>query len=217
MFHPEPSLTWVPATREQVVAIIESINQPQVSIPGKPPQTVTGHLCALRNANGTFSIYVALHVPRSGENVVYVHDKRQLTLEEYRDIEIEGLQFLESMGFMLDNLNFRNLSPEMQETTVRRIPLFGGRPEPVVPPATSPAPVPARTSLGIPAAGATAGLAAPAAGMATGLGLPSVGATFPTVSSTSLGMPAAAAPAPGPAPALGPREAAALARLLAAF
>jgi len=206
MFHPEPSLTWVPATKDQVVAIIESINQPQVSVPGKPPQTVTGHLCALRNANGTFSIYVALHVPRTGENVVYVHERRQVTLEEYRDVEIEGLQFLESMGFMLDNLNFRNLSPEVQEQTVRRIPLFGGRP-----PAPRPAPAPAKTSMGMPAAGQT--------GM-----MPSMSAAFPQVSSTSLGIPVVAPPPPAPAPppppaapALGPRESAALARLLASF
>ena len=55
MFTPDPSIQFVPATREQVVAIIEGINQPQVSIPGKAPQGVSGHLCGLRNANGTFS------------------------------------------------------------------------------------------------------------------------------------------------------------------
>jgi hypothetical protein len=121
-------------------------------------------------------------------------------------VEIEGLQFLESMGFMLDNLNFRNLSPEVQEQTIRRIPLFGGRP-----PAPRPAPAPAKTSMGMPAAGQT--------GM-----MPSMSAAFPQVSSTSLGIPvvAPAAPAPAPpappaAPALGPRESAALARLLASF
>jgi hypothetical protein len=124
VFKPEPSLTWVPVMREQVVAVVESINQPQVSIPGKPAQQVLGHLVGVRNGNGTFSIYVALHLPKSGENVVYVSERRQLTVEEYRDVEIEGLQFLESMGFMLDNLNFRNLSPETQGETLRRIPLF---------------------------------------------------------------------------------------------
>jgi hypothetical protein len=203
MFHPEPSLTWVPATKEQVVAIIESINQPQVSIPGKPPQTVTGHLCALRNASGTFSIYVALHVPRTGENVVYVHDRRQVSLEEYRDVEIEGLQFLESMGFMLDNRNFRNLSPDVQEQTVRRIPLFGGRPVPTAPP---PSP---KTALGMQAVGQ------PAPG-------PSMSSVFPaTAGNTSLDLPAApppvAAPPVAPHPPLGVRESAALARLLASF
>jgi hypothetical protein len=124
VFKPEPSITWVPAAREQVVAVVESINQPQVSIPGKASQQVFGHLVGIRNGNGTFSIYVALYLPKSGENVVYVHDRRQLTVEEYRDVEIEALHFLESMGFMLDNLNFRNLGPQVQDETLRRIPLF---------------------------------------------------------------------------------------------
>jgi hypothetical protein len=124
VFKPEPSITWVPAAREQVVAVVESINQPQVSIPGKASQQVFGHLVGIRNANATFSIYVALFLPKTGENVVYVHDRRQLTVEEYRDVEIEGLHFLESMGFMLDNLNFRNLGADVQDQTLRRIPLF---------------------------------------------------------------------------------------------
>ncbi len=124
MFKPEPAITWIPAVREQVVAVIESINQPQVSIPGKASQQVFGHLVGLRNGNGSFSIYVALHLPKSGENVVYVHDRRQLTVDEYREVEVEGLQFLESMGFMLDNLNYRNMAPAMQDATLKRVPLF---------------------------------------------------------------------------------------------
>ncbi len=124
MFQPDPSLPFVRATREQVVALVESINQPQVSIPGKTSQAVQGYLCGLRNPNGTFSILVSLFLPKTGENVVYLHDRRQVSLEEYRDAEIEGLQFLESMGFMLDNLNFRNLAPAAQESTLKRVPVF---------------------------------------------------------------------------------------------
>ncbi|ACL65993.1 conserved hypothetical protein [Anaeromyxobacter dehalogenans 2CP-1] len=137
MFVPDPSITHLSATREQVVAVIESINQPQVSVPGKAPQAVVGHLCGVRNANGTLSIYVGLHLVRTGENVVYVHDRRQLTVEEYRQVEIEGLQFLESMGFMLDNLNFRNLTPDVQEQALRRTPLFSP-PRPAAPGAAAP-------------------------------------------------------------------------------
>lgn len=135
-FKPEPSVTFVPATREQVVALVESINQPQVQIPGKASQQVSGHLCGVRNGNGTFSIYVGLFLPRSAENVVYVHDRPQLTVDEYQEVEVEGLQFLESMGFMLDNLNFRNLSPEAQAQTLKRIPMFSRTPTAALP--TSP-------------------------------------------------------------------------------
>jgi hypothetical protein len=134
VFQPDASIRFVPAAREQVVALVESINQSQVSIPGKSPQTVQGFLAGLRNPNGTFSIFVSLFLPRTGENVVYLHPRRELSLEEYRDVEIEGLHFLESMGFMLDNLNFRNLGPTQQAETLKRVPLF----HPPRPPAPEP-------------------------------------------------------------------------------
>ena len=139
MFRPEPSISHLPFTKDQVVAVVESINQPQVSVPGKPAQAVVGHLCGVRNPNGTFSIYVGLHLAKSDENVVYVNEKAQLTVEEYRAVEVEGLHFLESMGFMLDNLNFRNLSPAVQEQTFGRIPLFHApRPQAPAGPAAAP-------------------------------------------------------------------------------
>jgi len=53
-----------------------------------------------------------------------VSERREVGMEEYRDVEIEGLHFLESMGFMLDNLNFRNLAPAQQVETLKRVPLF---------------------------------------------------------------------------------------------
>jgi hypothetical protein len=136
VFQPDPSIRFVPASREQVVALVESINQSQVSIPGKSPQAVQGFLCGLRNPSGTFSIFVALHLPRTGENVVYLHPRRELSLDEYREVEIEGLHFLESMGFMLDNLNFRNLAQPQQAETLKRIPLFN----PPRPPSAAAAP-----------------------------------------------------------------------------
>lgn len=149
MFQPDPAIRFIQATREQVVALVESINQPQISIPGKASQAVHGYLCGLRNPNGTFSILVSLFLPKTGENVVYLHDRRQVSLEEYRQVEIEGLQFLESMGFMLDNLNFRNQAPAQQEATLKRVPVFSlPRPPPAqaqaVSETRSAAPAPAR-------------------------------------------------------------------------
>jgi hypothetical protein len=124
VFEPDPSIRYIPATRDQVVALVESINQPQVSVPGKEPQAVQGFLCGLRNQNGSFSIFISLFLPKTGENVVYANDRREVGMEEYRDVEIEGLHFLESMGFMLDNLNFRNLVEAQQVETLKRVPLF---------------------------------------------------------------------------------------------
>lgn len=157
MFRPEPTISHLPVVKEQVVAIIESINQPQISVPGKASQLVTSHLCGVRNPNGSFSIYVGLHLSKTGENVVYVNERAQLTVEEYREVEVEGLHFLESMGFMLDNLNFRNLAPAVQEQTFQRIPLFHPPrpPAPAPPAAAAPGAAPVATPAPAPGMAAT--------------------------------------------------------------
>jgi hypothetical protein len=152
MFQPEASIAYVPVTKEQIVAIVESINQPQVSIPGKTPQQVAGWLVGIRNANNTFSLFVGLHLQKTGENVIYLDERRQVPVEGYRELEVEGLHFLESMGFMLDNLNFRNLAVEAQDDMMKRIPLFS-------PPRPPSAAAPAGGSTDKPAAGTDAALA----------------------------------------------------------
>ena len=124
MFCPDPTIAFGAAAREQIVALVESINQPQISIPGKKLQAAQGHLCGLRNPNGSYSAFVGLYLPASGENVVYAREPREFPREEYLEAEAEGVHFLESMGFMLDNLNFRSLAPDLQERTLKRVPLF---------------------------------------------------------------------------------------------
>jgi hypothetical protein len=139
VFRHDPALTHLSATRDQVVAVVESINQPQISIPGKSPQSAQAHLVGLRNANGTFSVAVGLYLPHSGENVVYLPERREVTLDGYGEVELEGLHFLESMGFMLDNVHFGRLAPEAQEQVLRRLPIFS-RPRPAAAAATRPRP-----------------------------------------------------------------------------
>jgi len=131
VFRPDPTIAFVAAVREQVVALIESINQAQISIPGKQPQAAHGHLCGLRNPNGSFSAFVGLYLPESAENVVYAREPREFPREQYLEAEAEGVHFLESMGFMLDNLNFRSLAVEVQESTLKRVPLFSCQKKPV--------------------------------------------------------------------------------------
>jgi hypothetical protein len=133
VFLADPTLSFVPADRDQVITIVESINQPQISIPMKPAQAAQGYLCGLRNANGTSSVFAVLHLLDSSENVVYVHDPQELRTDAYLAAEAEGLQFLESMGFMLDDVNFPNMPPDQQERTMRRVQAFSLRGPPVRP------------------------------------------------------------------------------------
>jgi hypothetical protein len=124
MFEIDPELKHIQATREQVVAIIESVNQPHVAIPGKAPQAAQAFVTGVRNKNATFSIYIYLYLAATQDCVVYTGPEPQFPLEGYRDQEAEALNFVESMGFMMENANFRNLAPPAQEELLARLPQF---------------------------------------------------------------------------------------------
>jgi hypothetical protein len=124
MFSIDETQTHIPATREQVVAVLESINQPHVVLPGKAPQAAQAYLCGLRNPNATFSVFVYLLLKQSHEPVIYLGTERQFPLEHYREAEAEAITFVESMGFMMENTHFRNQPAEAQEDLLKRIPAF---------------------------------------------------------------------------------------------
>jgi hypothetical protein len=120
----DPKLKSLSPGREQIVAVVESINQPQVIIPGRGPQAAQAFVAGLRNPNATFSIYIYLWLAQSKEAVIYSYHLPQFALEDYREAEAEALHFVESMGFMMENLNFRNLSAEAQKEVFERVPVF---------------------------------------------------------------------------------------------
>ena len=124
MFAIDPQLTHVDAAPEQVVAIIESVNQPQVGIPGKSPQAAQAFVAGVRNSNASFSIYVYLMLRQDYEAVIFTHPRDHFPLEAYREIETEALHFVENMGFMMENVNFRNLSKTAQDELLARLPIF---------------------------------------------------------------------------------------------
>jgi len=124
VFQPDESLGYLPVSREQVVSLVESINQPQISIPGKMAQTAQAYLCGLRNPDGGFAVFVSLFLAEAGENVIYAHVPPRLSGGQYAAAEEEGRHFLESMGFILDDLNFRGMAPEQQALAMERFPPF---------------------------------------------------------------------------------------------
>jgi len=119
-----PELKSIQTSSEQIVAIIESINNPMVAAAGKPLEPAKAFIVGVRNASGLFSIYVYLHLLQSKECLIYLHDPAEIPMESYHDIELEALQFVESMGFMVDNLNFRNLTVDQRDELMQHLPLF---------------------------------------------------------------------------------------------
>jgi hypothetical protein len=124
VFDIHPEIKSIRVGREQIVTIIESINSPMVAAANKPLEPAKSYILGVRNTSGLFTIYVYLHLLQSKECMIYLHDPPEIQMESYHDTELEALQFVESMGFMVDNVNFRNMAPEQQVTLMEGMPMF---------------------------------------------------------------------------------------------
>lgn len=124
MFELREDIKHIHTARESIVAIIESINQPMVAARGQAAEAAKAYIVGVRNASGLFSIYVYLFLVDPRECLVYLHDPPEIQMEEYHETELEALGFVESMGFMVDNLNFRTMQPEQQVELMASIPCF---------------------------------------------------------------------------------------------
>jgi hypothetical protein len=124
VFDIHPEMKSIQVGRENIVTIIESINSPMVAAANKPLEPAKSYILGVRNPSGLFSIYVYLHLLQSKECMIYLHDPTEVPMESYHDTELEALQFVESMGFMVDNVNFRNMAPEQQVTLMEEMPMF---------------------------------------------------------------------------------------------
>jgi hypothetical protein len=140
------------ASREQVAALFQSINAPHVVVPGRRAGPAQAFIACLRGTHG-FSVGVYLWLSETKECAVYTTSATAQTPEEYRGLQTDALSFVESMGFMMDNLNFRSLTPEHQAELLQSVPVWrGGRAptgsNPLVPPSSSsPGPAPTTAAL----------------------------------------------------------------------
>lgn len=131
MFVPEPRIRFIPAAPEQVVSVIASLNKPHIAVPGKQAQEVAAYVVGVGNSAGTITAFVYLLLTASREPVVYIDPERlKVAPADYPDAEAEAVGFVESMGFMLENLNYRALAPAQQAALLKSLPCFQAEPAP---------------------------------------------------------------------------------------
>ncbi len=144
MYNLDDRLRGLPAVRDQVVSLFESLNQPHLAIPSRQAGPARAYLLGLRGPQG-FAVFVYLYLVESAQCAVYVPDNRSVSAEQYPAAEGEALGFVESMGFIMDNLNFRGRPQAEQDMFIKTLPVFQREP----PRSTAAAPgVPSGTQSG---------------------------------------------------------------------
>lgn len=123
MFSIDERFRGLPASREQVLALYQSINSPHLAIPGKPAGPAQAFVLGLRGSAG-FAVFIYLYLSEAQDCAVYVPGRRAASQEDYQADEAEALAFVESMGFMMDDTHFRSLPASGQDELLKTQPVF---------------------------------------------------------------------------------------------
>ncbi len=127
MFTIDERLRGLPAVKDQIVALYESLNQPHLAVPGRQAGPARAFILGLRGPQG-FAVFVYLYIPDSAQCAIYVPSSRAVSSEKYQAEEGDALAFVESMGFIMDNLNFRGRPAAEQDELIATMPLFQREP-----------------------------------------------------------------------------------------
>ena len=124
MFMHWPGRRSIGIEADRVVAVIESINTPNIAVPEAGSQPTKAYIVGVATPTGAFAIYCYLLMLETNHPIVYVSDTPEVSLDDYPQLEAEAIQFAESMGFMLDNMNLRARPVEEQTQLLASLPFF---------------------------------------------------------------------------------------------
>lgn len=124
MFKLAPELKSIAVPIDRVAAVIEGLGTPSVAIPGFDAEPTRSCVVGVRNLDSSFSLLIHLFQPESERAAIYMSDPRSFPLAHFSSYASEAVQFIESMGFLVDDLNFGKLSPDKRSEIVKRLPAF---------------------------------------------------------------------------------------------
>jgi len=123
MFELDSQRTHVNTSPEMVVDIYTSINQSTVAPPGRTPEPAQAYIATVYES-GAYSVYIFLHLTRSNQGLLYAWSEGGAPPDKVNDIFQSALEFTESMGFMMDDMRYRDKSAEEKAQTFQDVPMF---------------------------------------------------------------------------------------------
>jgi hypothetical protein len=123
VLHKEIQRLEVPA--ERVLLLQRSLSDIQIAIPGTTSQEATAYLCVFAAGKG-YRIVAVLHLLSSRLLLFYLNGEGEVQQREANRILKEGIHFVESMGFILSDLDFQRLSPAARVAMWQSLPLKTG-------------------------------------------------------------------------------------------
>lgn len=117
------SATWIPTQADHVIDVYNSINRAAIAPPGYNTEPAECFIATIYR-EGAYEVAIYLHLANSNQGLLYRWDGGPVAAETVNDLYQSAFQFSESMGFMMDDMRYREKSPEEKEAQFAQIPMF---------------------------------------------------------------------------------------------
>lgn len=121
MFELQRAVACLPFTPEEVLELHVSVNQPQVSAEGLSEEA-RAYYCSGKGPHG-LEAYIYLHMLASNRAVIYQWNAA-IDKTEYMHVKGAAIEFTESMGFMMEDVQIRRMQPEQRFAALAATPLL---------------------------------------------------------------------------------------------
>lgn len=125
MFLWDKSVTGINTPAKDVVHLFRSMREVQLALPGVPAQQATAYLCQYKHQDG-FATTAVFHLHKSKLLAFYFSDPPEVTESGADSMLTQGLNFVESMGFLLTDQDIHLLEEADLQSLWDSLPLQAG-------------------------------------------------------------------------------------------
>jgi hypothetical protein len=125
MFQWDESINSIDVPAGDVVHLFRSMRDVQLALPGISAQQASAYLCQYKQPEGIATV-AAFHLHKRGLLAYYFSDPRVVPEQTMDDMLDQGLNFVESMGFLLTDQDIHLLAEADQQMLWESLPLKAG-------------------------------------------------------------------------------------------
>lgn len=122
MFVQQKKLTFLTLPSNRVRRLLASTVSIQVALSGFPSQMASAYLVALKSGKG-IQILLGFYLEESKRSVFFLPDAGEVAPEKADALFEEGMEFAESIGFVLADADIHQMSPEQLDSYWRKLPV----------------------------------------------------------------------------------------------
>jgi len=124
MYVLEHDLKGIDLGGKKVLTLIQSINQPMVAAADYPAEATQAFVVTVQASDQSIESFIYLHLTKTNQCVMYRYGDAPMMVDLMEDAETEALEFVESMGFIMDNLRYTKVDAGERAQIERDTPIF---------------------------------------------------------------------------------------------